>query len=228
MSYQLREDLSCCEVDGHVVFLDLVQDRYFKLSSDNEATFRCFLTHRDLPDEQVRKLRKLGILIKGTSPRRNAAIPTIQRPSLSAFEQSIVITESRLGIKVILEIMAIIWSTQWQLKSRALSVVIGDIASLRCSGPDLHGAAGATPSEDGLMSLATKFSHARAYVPIEPSCLLDSLSLVRFLARRGLPASIVFGVTLVPFAAHCWVQAGEIVLNDTLSNANAHTPIRVV
>ena len=224
MSYQLREDLSCCEVDGHVVFLDLAQDRYFKLSSDNEATFRCFLTHRDLPDEQVRKLRKLGILIKG----RNAAIPTIQRPSLSAFEQSIVITESRLGIKVILEVMTIVWSTQRQLKSRALSAVIGDIVSLRCSRSDLHGATRATPSEDGLMSLATEFSHARAYVPIEPSCLLDSLSLVRFLARRGLPASIVFGVTLVPFAAHCWVQAGEIVLNDTLSNANAHTPIRAV
>ena len=36
------------------------------------------------------------------------------------------------------------------------------------------------------------------------------------------------GVTSEPFAAHCWVQAGDIVLNETLSDANAHTPIRMV
>ncbi|WP_434213483.1 lasso peptide biosynthesis B2 protein [[Pseudomonas] boreopolis] len=57
---------------------------------------------------------------------------------------------------------------------------------------------------------------------------MDSLSLLRFLSRRELPANIVFGVTLAPFAAHCWVQAGDIVLNETLSDANAHTPIRMI
>jgi len=52
--------------------------------------------------------------------------------------------------------------------------------------------------------------------------------LVRFLARRRLSASIVFAVTTNPFNAHCWVQSGDLVLNDTVGNAILHTPIRVV
>ena len=59
-------------------------------------------------------------------------------------------------------------------------------------------------------------------------CLLDSIALVRFLARRGLYAQLVFGVTDDPFSAHCWVQAGDLVLNDTVGDVSAHTPIRVI
>ncbi|WP_454828390.1 lasso peptide biosynthesis B2 protein [Pseudoxanthomonas wuyuanensis] len=228
MPYHLKEDLSCCEVDGHVVFLDLEKDRYFRLSSDNEAVFQGFLANRDLPDEQSRKLVEIGILVEAASRRHDADIPIIQRPSRSAVEQPIVTTGHHLGITVILEVLALIWSTQRQLSSRTLSTVIDDTTSRRRIRTDLQSVAEATPSEDSLVGAATEFSRARSYVPIEPSCLLDSLSLVRFLSRRRLQASIVFGVTLVPFAAHCWVQAGEIVLNETLSNANAHTPIKVV
>jgi hypothetical protein len=65
-------------------------------------------------------------------------------------------------------------------------------------------------------------------VPIEPVCLLDSLSLLRFLSRRGLSTNIVFGVTPEPFAAHCWVQAGDMVLNEALFDTHAYTPIRMV
>jgi hypothetical protein len=58
--------------------------------------------------------------------------------------------------------------------------------------------------------------------------LLDSLAMVMFLAKRGLHASIVIGVTSAPFSAHCWVQTGDLVLNDTVGNARAFTPIRVI
>ncbi|GAD58270.1 hypothetical protein MBEBAB_0520 [Brevundimonas abyssalis TAR-001] len=39
---------------------------------------------------------------------------------------------------------------------------------------------------------------------------------------------MVFGIKLVPFGAHCWVQAGETVLNDTVDNVSEYTPIMVV
>jgi len=38
----------------------------------------------------------------------------------------------------------------------------------------------------------------------------------------------VFGVKLNPFSAHCWVQAGDIVLNDAIDHVTIHTPILVV
>ena len=76
-----------------------------------------------------------------------------------------------------------------------------------------------------MLKAAETFRRARLYVPIETCCLLDSLSLIDFLSRRRLPARLVFGVTSDPFAAHCWVQAGEWVLNDLVGNVIAHTPI---
>jgi hypothetical protein len=82
--------------------------------------------------------------------------------------------------------------------------------------------------EQLLLEASGEFRFARAYTPVETRCLLDSLAMVKFLARRKLHASIVFGVTSDPFSAHCWVQAGDLVLNDTVGHANAHTPIRVI
>jgi hypothetical protein len=35
----------------------------------------------------------------------------------------------------------------------------------------------------------------------------------------------VFGVQARPFAAHCWVQKGEVVFNDTVEHVSGYTPI---
>jgi hypothetical protein len=49
--------------------------------------------------------------------------------------------------------------------------------------------------------------------------------MLDFLDRRGARASIVFGVTGTPFKAHCWVQLGDQLLNDSLDNVTPFTPI---
>src|SRR5262249_40308716 len=59
-------------------------------------------------------------------------------------------------------------------------------------------------------------------------CLHDSLSLIEFLARFGIYPNWVFGVQARPFAAHCWVQHGGIVFNDTVEHVSGYTPIMVV
>jgi hypothetical protein len=49
--------------------------------------------------------------------------------------------------------------------------------------------------------------------------------LLEFLAARGLAADWVFGVRTWPFSAHCWVQAGGIVLNDTVERVAPYRQI---
>ena len=56
-------------------------------------------------------------------------------------------------------------------------------------------------------------------------CLFDSLALIHFLARFRVFPDWVFGVTADPFEAHCWVQTGGVVLNDTVERVSAFTPI---
>ena len=76
--------------------------------------------------------------------------------------------------------------------------------------------------------LASVFDRLRPFYPQRYDCLPDSLRLIHFLARFGLYADWVFGVIADPFEAHCWVQAGDLVLNDRLERVSAFTPIMCI
>jgi len=228
MCYQLREDLSCCDVDGHLIFLDIAQDRYFRLTGSLEEAMRRFRAHEGVASTLLEHLATARILVEASDFEARAAIANIQRPTRSAIEQPTAIAGHRLSVAIIFEVMAIIWSTRRQLKTRTLKTNLDEASTYRDRKAGAFGAATSAACEDDLLQANWQFARARRYVPIEPICLLDSLSLLRFLSLRGLSANIVFGVTSEPFAAHCWVQADDIVLNETLSDAHAHTPIRVV
>ena len=77
-------------------------------------------------------------------------------------------------------------------------------------------------------SLALRFARARKLVPMAPHCLLDSLALTAWLGRRGIASTLVFGVKLDPFAAHCWVQSGPLLLTDRCEEIERFVPVRVV
>lgn len=81
------------------------------------------------------------------------------------------------------------------------------------------------PPPDKAIALARRFTEAQLHLPGLTRCLPRSLALLDFLARRRCPAQLVFGVRTHPFEAHCWVQAGNVVLNDTLSRIRWYTPI---
>jgi len=228
MNYRLREDLSCCDVDGQMVFLDVAQDRYFKLIGPLEEAMRRYLAHEAIASTQLERLASTGILVRAEDSKTWATTATIKRASRSAVEQPTAFVRHRLSLAVIWEVMAIVWATRRQLQTCSLSTILDKAIAYRSRKSGSRKAAAPTALEDELLQATRQFAHARRYVPIEPICLLDSLSLLRFLSRRGLSANIVFGVQPEPFAAHCWIQAGDIVLNETLSDANAHTPIRKV
>jgi Transglutaminase-like superfamily len=77
-------------------------------------------------------------------------------------------------------------------------------------------------------SLVAVFDSLRLFYPRSYQCLFDSLALIHFLARFALYPDWVFGVTAEPFEAHCWVQSGNVVLNDTVERVSAFTPIMYV
>jgi Transglutaminase-like superfamily len=77
-------------------------------------------------------------------------------------------------------------------------------------------------------SLTSVFDSLRLFYPRPYLCLFDSLALINFLARFGLYPDWVFGVQADPFEAHCWVQTGSVVLNDTVERVSAFTPIMYI
>lgn len=223
MSYGLRDGLSFCRVDGRLIFLDLRADRYFQLPAHTEDIFLAYLDDDGSAHVDVGDLVRRGILAPTADPEGHKQAGFIETPIRSAIERSF--DAPVLSFPALLDVMAIVVSTRWQLKTRKLQAIVDNLMTYRHKKTEHE----PTPSiEQRLLGAAGIFMRARPYVPIETSCLLDALSMVRFLARRRLHASIVFGVTSTPFAAHCWVQAGDLILNDTVGNATAHTPIRVI
>ncbi|WP_202841048.1 lasso peptide biosynthesis B2 protein [Luteimonas saliphila] len=226
MPYELADHVSCCDVDDRTVFLDVARDRYFLLPPALEAAFRALQSGGRPPERYRLSLVASGLLVEAS--RATHASESLPLPTRSVLEQAEASADARPSLAAVTEVLVCVCLMRLRLRTERLQKILA-----RASGRDSRAvppliADADVSAQDRLATASAQFMLARRYVPIERTCLLDSLSLVRFLARRQLRAALVFGVTLHPFAAHCWVQAGDLLLNETLSDANTYTPIRVI
>jgi len=94
---------------------------------------------------------------------------------------------------------------------------------------ELEGPSASPLDAERARKLVEAFARYRVFLfSSKDECLYDSLALLEFLARYGIYPDWVFGVQTRPFAAHCWVQHGDIVFNDTVEHVSGYTPIMVV
>ena len=224
MPYQLRDHLYACVIGEHAVFLDVEADRYFRLPEPLE---RAYVAHTAGPDgEPPAALLASRILVPAASRSDSACKGRIEAPSRSTLEMPHRVAGT--GIGAIPEALALLWSCRRSLRIERFQRVLertGRERDQRChASPRLPD----PEHEQALLRATRDFLRARPYLPITPCCLPDSLALTRFLFRRGFHARIVFGVTCEPFSAHCWVQAGDIALNETVGYARMHTVVRVL
>jgi len=83
-------------------------------------------------------------------------------------------------------------------------------------------------ASDEIVALADRFHRWIPYTPVSGKCLLRSYMLRGFLRRHGQQVDWVFGVRTWPFQAHCWLQAGDLVLDDEVERVSAYAPILVL
>lgn len=79
-------------------------------------------------------------------------------------------------------------------------------------------------SPEACRHVAAAFARASRFRDTTDQCLVRGLAMRAVLARRGLGVDLVIGVML-PFAAHCWIQAGEVLLSDPLDRVRNFTPL---
>lgn len=225
MTWHLNADISFCELDGRLFFLDVQHDRYFQLSRAMEHRFLSYLEAPDDADIDVGGLVKHSLLSQTTAARSERTVASIVLPSQSTLETSY--PDRHVSLDVVRDVFLIVAMMHWQLKVRRLKSILQALSDYRDTrtSPLVEDEA---EFQKHLSEAATAFNRVRPYVPIETCCLIDSLSMIRFLAKRGLHAHLVMGVACDPFSAHAWVQHGPLVLNETVGAAQAHVPIRVI
>jgi hypothetical protein len=75
---------------------------------------------------------------------------------------------------------------------------------------------------------AQVFDQLLPLAPFQGECLFRASLLLAYLRLDGRDASWVFGVRTYPFQAHCWLQVGDMVLNDAVERICGYTPIFAV
>lgn len=75
---------------------------------------------------------------------------------------------------------------------------------------------------------ARLFEHWAPFAPGQGECLYRAYLLRAYLATQGLGAAWVFGVRTWPFTAHCWLQCGDLVLDDDPDRISLYTPVLVI
>lgn len=84
-------------------------------------------------------------------------------------------------------------------------------------------------AERDVRALVASFARLRTFAYTKSdACLVDSVTLMHFLAHYAIRPMWVLGVATGPFVAHSWVQLGETLLNDTIEHVSQFVPILVV
>ncbi|MEJ6010773.1 lasso peptide biosynthesis B2 protein [Novosphingobium aquae] len=187
------------------IFLDIRHDRYFRLPPAGNAQFVSAL---EIP--------------AGGWPVQP---PGFERPGTWAppASRSPLIDSGPFNLG---DVARAIWMqkrVERRLNSRPFMTVMSDLAGLSASKPL------ADPSSDAMAArMVRAFELARLLRSAADRCLARSIALALCLMRRRCAVQVVLGVKLSPFSAHCWVQSGEHVLNDSLEEVQRYSPILVL
>lgn len=216
-SYRLPGHLGVCAIDERVVMLDLRRDRYFQLDRRTASAFTRWQEAPDgspADDDAVTDLVERGWLVPldgAAAPVR--PVPDIRRRSLIGELPHVPTDFATFG-----RVLSALWRSRRALRRRGLEAAAEEARRRKPpagSGSDLD------------LHLAA-FRAARRLVPLAPNCLTDSFALSAYLAARGIRSDLVFGVKLDPFAAHCWLQNEEAILNDAADTVGDFMPILAV
>jgi hypothetical protein len=221
----LNADISFCKLDDRLFFLDIQNDRYFQLSRTLE---RALLSYLEAPDDacaDISGLARHNLLSQTTAVLAGGSATDIATASESTLETFF--PDRPVHVSVVRDVFLIVAMVRWQLKVRRLKSILQALSDYRNRKTSLL-VGDQAELRQRLSEAATMFNRVRPYVPIETRCLIDSLSMIRFLAKRGMHAHLVMGVACDPFSAHAWVQHGPLVLNETVGAAQAYVPIRVI
>lgn len=216
MGWQLAAGVGFCEVDGELVFLDLRRDKYVALRGNDRAAFERLQAARPNSSDDMTRLVRTGLIARCDGAEK--LLPTaIDVPAVD------LATREHAGFS---SIMACSAAAALRRARRAMQPQ--NIATVLAASARAKQVAGFGSSEEALTLVAARYVACRWAIPVEPRCLIDALALDDILLRRGLVATLVFGVRLNPFAAHCWLQSSERILTGTAAEARNFTPIMVV
>ncbi len=218
MRLSLTDQVHGALVDGDLVLLDVAADAYYCLPAGDQSLA---LEGRRLdvtPDLLAQALCEAGLAappdavaepsapIAPTSPSRTARAiletdPVLARPPARWRHLSALV---RAGLTA----------------RRAQSRAFVERLDPRAAAPK--------PLSAALLGDLAIYRRLSPWAPFDGLCLFRSEMLRAYLRCLGHDATWVFGVRTWPFSAHCWLQIGDVALDDEAERLAAYHPILAV
>jgi hypothetical protein len=236
--YFLRDHVFFCVAESFCFILDLKKDRYLSVNSRDfqllgphlygwpiarevGALARSALSPKitDLAAE----LLEAGILSADGRDSKEARPTTWNLPTRTLLNQSQRVSAFHC-VSLCAHFFNAATKVNRQLKSGSLESIIRSIAKRK----ETYERVVQPFDYDVATKLTTAFNKLRPAFPRNHVCLFDSIALIDFLSQFKMFPTLVFGVRPEPFGAHCWVQAADVVLNDTPEYTSVFTPIMAI
>ena len=236
--YLLAPHVYPCVSGQHVVLMDLERDKYVAVAPADRlaAWVRGWpvgsMQAADTPDDADAGARALvsqmlahGMLVSDPHVGKPAVPVSAARAARTLVEFNLD-DRPRTGTALLWRFGRSCLQAQLALKLRPIQAIVETVRSRKTA----HTTSDVRDVDPvRLRSLVATFTRLRPlFYTLRSACLLDSLTLVHFLAAEGIHADWVFGVKTGPFDAHCWVQHGEVALNDAPDRVRQYSPILIV
>lgn len=201
--WRLRADLRVCRIGTRFVFLDLLKSRYFLLEGLAAGRFASFCDGQ-ANEEDTDWLKEKHIVEPG-QPVTHRPLPS--SPTGSIFDTALPRARPLLIAEALRE-----QTVAYRLVRREPIAAL--LTAPTASSFDL----------ESCRAVAAACRAAARYRSAADQCLPNAYAMRQMLGRRGIAANIIIGVML-PFAAHCWLQAGDIVLSDPFGGIQNFHPL---
>jgi Transglutaminase-like superfamily len=232
--YFLSSDCHVCNSQGYWIILNISRDKYLcvtqgDLSSIGSRIYGLQHHYGDAENRQcldaagdslIDSLVAKGVLTSN-SDQGKAFVESGNVGSETAVDLLGPIGQSKVPLFCAARFFLACTRTDWYLRKRNLPLALARIKRRRLrAGSPPRFIAGANATKPILV-----FKDLRPFYPRPYLCLFDSLALLEFLASYHSYPRIVFGVVADPFQAHCWLQDGNVLLNDDLERVGKYKPI---
>jgi hypothetical protein len=228
MHVLLPSHVYCCRRGDAFVFLDLKRDEYTLIVGDAAATLCEFTDDASSTTPAPTSLESLQELIQAdlltTDPEAGRKFTATcgalaMQPLLDAENTSRPATK----LSHVYNFVAACTTAAVRLRWSRIQNTVSAVATRKAQ---------RAPNQqidiDKARQLTATFQRLRRLLPVNHLCLFDSLALIEFLARYDVFPDWVFGVTLEPWAAHCWIQHQDFAFDESAEETADFTPIMVV
>ncbi len=207
-SLALADGVHAVGVSDGLVFLDIDHDGYFCM----------FVPERDGPDDgelSAPEAFHASLLEQGlitAAPHRMIAASA--RPTTLLWREAPAVRPPSPIFGDVFAFLYALVRVTWRFRRSSLAQMIAHA----------QGCDTVAPRSSHAIVVA-HFERLCLWLPFRPQCLFRSFFLLHFLRLYGLRADWIFGVSLFPFHAHCWLADGNLLLAERVGKVEGFATI---